>query len=208
MKPKIVIQIYKSRLILSKEDRGFQNRSVLKWPDSIESSTSKIEDDCVRFISNLDFSTTESFANSEFFVTLDYHPETKIPKNQFYDDLDEVSFNFSKLTRFKFDIFEFEKMSSDQVNLFFNGTNLGIPKRQSFQIASLSLNSPVRIKINWKSDFSFSQGKERQFYELDYIVEFKGIFETFLRENPKTETFLKYIQISNCKEIDLRKILN
>ncbi|EMJ36584.1 hypothetical protein LEP1GSC079_3960 [Leptospira interrogans str. FPW1039] len=54
----------------------------------------------------------------------------------------------------------------------------------------------------------FFQGKERQFYELDYIVEFKGIFETFLRENPKTETFLKYIQISNCKEIDLRKILN
>ncbi|KPA33772.1 Uncharacterized protein AMR50_1405 [Leptospira interrogans] len=80
--------------------------------------------------------------------------------------------------------------------------------RSTFQIASLSLNSPVRIKINWKSDFSFSQGKERQFYELDYIVEFKGIFETFLRENPKTETFLKYIQISNCKEIDLRKILN
>ncbi|EKR16459.1 hypothetical protein LEP1GSC019_2583 [Leptospira interrogans serovar Pyrogenes str. 2006006960] len=113
MKPKVVIQIYKSRLILSKEDRGFQNRPVLKWPDSIESSTSKIEDGCVRFISNLDFSTTESFANSEFFVTLDYHPETKIPKNQFYDDLNEVSFNFSKLTRFKFDIFEFEKMSSD-----------------------------------------------------------------------------------------------
>ncbi|EMO77611.1 hypothetical protein LEP1GSC127_2709 [Leptospira kirschneri str. 200801925] len=163
MKPKVVIQIYKSRLVLSKEDRGFQNRPVLKWPDHIESSTAKIEDGCVRFISSLDFSRTESFANSEFFVALDYHPETKIPKNQFYDDLDEVSFNFSKLTRFKFDIFEFEKMSSDQVNLFFNGTNLGIPKRQSFQIASLSPNSPVRIKINWKSDFSFSRGKKDNF---------------------------------------------
>ncbi|APH41250.1 Uncharacterized protein A9P81_1439 [Leptospira interrogans serovar Copenhageni/Icterohaemorrhagiae] len=209
MKPKVVIQIYKSRLVLSKEDRGFQNRPVLKWPDSIESSTSKIEDDCVRFISNLDFSTTESFANSEFFsLLIIIIQRLKFPKKPVHDDLNEVSFNFSKLTRFKFDIFEFEKMSSDKVNLFFNGTNLGIPKRQSFQIASLSLNSPVRIKINWKSDFSFSQGKERQFYELDYIVEFKGIFETFLRENPKTETFLKYIQISNCKEIDLRKILN
>ncbi|MCH1911997.1 hypothetical protein L9Z41_18125 [Leptospira noguchii] len=208
MKPKIVIQIYKSRLVLSKEDRGFQNRPVLKWPDHIESSTTKIEDSCVRFISSLDFSTTESFTNSEFLVALDYHPETKIPKNQFYDDLDEVSFNSSNLSRFKFDIFEFEKMTSDQVNLFFNGTNLGVPKRQSFQIASLSPNSPVRIKINWKSDFSFSRGKERQFYELDYIVEFKGIFETFLRESTKTETFLKDIQISNCKEIDLRKILN
>ncbi|EMS86101.1 hypothetical protein [Leptospira noguchii] len=42
MKPKIVIQIYKSRLVLSKEDRGFQNRSALKWPDHIESSTAKL----------------------------------------------------------------------------------------------------------------------------------------------------------------------
>ncbi|EKR74310.1 hypothetical protein LEP1GSC041_2125 [Leptospira noguchii str. 2006001870] len=92
---KIVIQIYKSRLVLSKEDRGFQNRPALKWPDHIESSTAKIEDSCVRFISSLVFSTTESFANSEFFFVLDYHPETKIPKNQFYDNLDEVSFNFS-----------------------------------------------------------------------------------------------------------------
>ncbi|WP_201030905.1 hypothetical protein [Leptospira noguchii] len=47
MKPKIVIQIYKSRLVLSKEDRGFQNRPALKWPDHIESSTAKIEDSCV-----------------------------------------------------------------------------------------------------------------------------------------------------------------
>lgn len=108
----------------------------MKWSDHIKSSTAKIEDSCVRLISSLDFSTTEPFANSEFFVALDYHPETKIPKNQFYDDLDEVSFNFSKLIRFKFDIFEFEKMGSDQVNLFFNGTNLGVPKRQSFQMAS------------------------------------------------------------------------
>ncbi|ASP41984.1 hypothetical protein AMR47_09795 [Leptospira interrogans] len=94
MKPKVVIQIYKSRLVLSKEDRGFQNRPVLKWPDSIESSTSKIEDDCVRFISNLDFSTTESFANSEFYVTLDYHPETKIPKIQFMTILTKFHLTF------------------------------------------------------------------------------------------------------------------
>ncbi|EMY79790.1 hypothetical protein LEP1GSC060_1434 [Leptospira weilii serovar Ranarum str. ICFT] len=156
----------------------------------------------------LDLSNNKSFLDSDFFVILDYHPSTKTQENSFYDDKGGITFNYSKANRFKFDIFEFEKINSEEINLYFNGENIGVPKRQHFQIAGLKPNLPIRVRINWKSDFSFSRGMERRFYELDYIVEFKGIFETFLNERANDQTFSKYLQVSNCKEVDLRKILN
>ncbi|WP_036094830.1 hypothetical protein [Leptospira weilii] len=207
MKPKVVIQIFKSRLILSKSDRGFQNRPVVIWPDRLESATAKMENQYIRY-PGLDLSNNKSFLDSDFFVILDYHPSTKTQENSFYDDKGGITFNYSKANRFKFDIFEFEKINSEEINLYFNGENIGVPKRQHFQIAGLKPNLPIRVRINWKSDFSFSRGMERRFYELDYIVEFKGIFETFLNERANDQTFSKYLQVSNCKEVDLRKILN
>ncbi|WP_036043178.1 hypothetical protein [Leptospira alstonii] len=207
MKPKVVIQIFKSRLILSKGDRGFQNRPIIIWPDRLESTTAKIENQCIHYF-GLDLSNNKSFSDSEFFVILDHHSSAKAPENGFYDDRDEITFNYSKVIRFEFDIFEFEKINPEEVNLYFNGKNIGVPKRRRFQIARLKPNLPVRVRINWKSDFSFSRGIERRFYELDYIVEFKGIFENFLNERAKDRTFQKFLQVSNCKEVDLRKILN
>ncbi|EMO61298.1 hypothetical protein LEP1GSC133_0277 [Leptospira borgpetersenii serovar Pomona str. 200901868] len=207
MKPKVVIQIFKNRLVLSKEDRGFQNRPVSIWPDHLQSKTAKIENRSIHYL-GLDLSNNKSFSDSEFFIILDHHPSTKVPENSFYDDRDEVTFNYSKVTRFEFDIFEFEKINPEEVNLYFNGKNIGVPKRHNFQIARLKPNLPIRVRINWKSDFSFSRGLERRFYELDYIIEFKGIFEIFLNEHAKDRTFPKFLQVSNCREVDLRKILN
>ncbi|EKR65980.1 MULTISPECIES: hypothetical protein [Leptospira] len=207
MRPKAVIQIFKSRLILSKGDRGFQNRPIVTWPDRLESTTAKIENQSIHYFGS-DLSNNKSFSDSDFLVILDYNPSTKISENSLYDDRDEITFNDSKANKFKFDIFEFEKINSNELKLYFNGKNIGVPKRQRFQIANLKPNLQVRVRINWKNDFSFSRGIERRFYELDYIVEFKGIFETFLNERAKDQTFPKYLQVSNCKEVDLRKILN
>ncbi len=50
LKPKVVIQIFNT----IKGDRGFQNRPIIIWPDRLESTTAKIENQYIHFGSDLE----------------------------------------------------------------------------------------------------------------------------------------------------------
>ncbi len=84
----------------------------------LESTTAKIENQSIHYIGS-DLSNNKSFSDSEFLVILDYNPSTKISENSLYDDRDEITFNDSKANKFKFDIFEFEKINSKELKLYF-----------------------------------------------------------------------------------------
>jgi len=101
-----------------------------------------------------------------------------------------------------------EKGFSIHLNYDDHSMNIGIPKRSNHKIADLRRGEAIRYRINGKSDFSLSRGKERSFTELDYIIYYQGEIErlVYLASN-KIET-RKGIPLQSIKEVDERKFLS
>ncbi|AVV48925.1 hypothetical protein [Leptospira santarosai] len=204
-KEKAVVQIYKTRFVLTKADRGFQNRPKFEWPNFIQSSTGFVADRRLSFANyNIENS---NFIESDYVILLDYHPIAKYLENTFMGDQDQIVSKYSNGKKVKFDIFQFEKVSESSIKIIYDGTNFGVPKRFPFDLSILKVGIPLRLKMNWKSDYSFSSGMERKFYEYDYIIEFMGFLNLFSNFQNKDQSFNKPIELNHCKEIDLRKIL-
>ncbi len=51
---------------------------------------------------------------------------------------------------------------------------IGIPKREKHKVFDLKLSQEMRYKLNGKSDFTLTRGKERTFHEFDFIIEWTG----------------------------------
>ena len=112
-----------------------------------------------------------------------------------------------------FEIFKISKNQPDRFDFFLdyiaNSTLLGIPKRENHKIFELRKEKPIRYKINGKSDFTAGfRRKQRTFYELDYIFEYKGQVEKIEFLNLDEVKKTKEIPLSNCKLINERKLLH
>lgn len=95
----------------------------------------------------------------------------------------------------------------DEVELFLNWDywNVGEPKRENYKIAALKEGVPVNILIDGKRDFSLTGRRKRVYLENNYIIEYKGVFETVsvLNEN---RVFSKKVP-DTMKEVNLLKHL-
>lgn len=51
---------------------------------------------------------------------------------------------------------------------------IGIPKRENHKVFDMKLSQVMRYKLNGKSDFTLTSGKERTFHEFDFMIEWTG----------------------------------
>lgn len=77
-----------------------------------------------------------------------------------------------------FEIFKIKKADHDtytiQLDYVTHSSFIGIPKRENHKIFDLKQSQPMRYKLNGKSDFTMTRGKERTFHEFYYIIEWTG----------------------------------
>jgi hypothetical protein len=107
--------------------------------------------------------------------------------------------NFAKI-----DIFEIK--NDLELFLKYDRYEVGIPERENFKLCILKKNNPVEIKINGKTDFSMTSGRERIFKEQHYIFEYLGDFGSCKILKEPYESVIKRVP-EERKIIDLIKPL-
>lgn len=104
------------------------------------------------------------------------------------------------------DIFEIKGDSGIELHLNYNYSEVGVPRRDNFKLCDIKLNKPVEVKINGKTDFSFTSRGQRLFKEQEYIFEYLGDFsKCFILIEPYDPINKKIPE--NRKVVDLLKQL-
>ncbi len=77
--------------------------------------------------------------------------------------------------------------------------------KDSYKLCVLEIGQSIRIRLNAKSDFTASSGKQRTYYESDYIIQFLGEVDSIEFVSDKTLEIQREIPWKTAKAIDLRK---
>lgn len=220
-----IIQIYKSKEYFTKKTYTTENRNrfhVLE--ESFHSSQGFLENKTL--VLPLSCKDQSEFTTSDLIIIQDingWEPflENKNLGNQTLPNWLHVSNRQSLISGTKthfplkqvnipkpFELFKISKSDKEtyelSLNYDSNSMTIGIPNRNNHKICDLKKRKPIRYLINGKSDFTLSRGKERTFYEFDYVIEWIGRADKIeFRELNIT----KAIPIDHCKVIDERKFL-
>lgn len=124
--------------------------------------------------------------------------------------LNHFAFNDTKIPRV-FEIFKIKNTENSNYELFLNYSGnelfIGVPKRLDHKIAEVKINQSISYKINGKSDFTLTAGKQRTFTELEYIITFIGVANHIEFKDLNQIECIKQIPAKPIKTIDERKIL-
>jgi hypothetical protein len=165
-KPVKVIQVFKKINIYGKEEKSFELRKEeMQW-NNLSSKSG--------FVKNGEVFIPENILNkkdpqlSEIIILTD-NASTR-------DSMSAVEENQYLLPAlsWRFEIFELKK--NLDIFLRYNEYEIGIPSREDFKLSTLKNGLPLEIKINGKTDFSMSAGKERKYKEQAYIFIYHGEF--------------------------------
>jgi hypothetical protein len=217
-----VIQIFRSFESIPKADYPEKNKKLLEqWKGSFLSKTGYLKDGTLflplnkkeeleeqktglvilQDIHNYDALLAEKSCDTSVFPPY-YSPMFK--DRLFYLNPQFYSFNCPAKNA-AFEIFRMVKKEEGGFDLFLDysrHTSIGIPKRADHKIAELKLNTPIRYRINGKSDY-----KQRTFNEYDYLIVYLGQAEK-VEFRPLNEIgTMKELPLANCKQVDERKVL-
>ena len=203
-KPCHVIQVFSCSYEYDKKYRSYDSRKdYVDWKGEVSSGTSAGGDEVV--ISRSCFEKVEGvlgdlviLIDNNFHTFEDYLNLLKL-NDQRCDDEGQLKQYYEKhLARQRNLIFGsvkpfgqhleiFEIRFDKEIELFLNWDywNVGEPRRENFKIAELKEGVPVNILIDGKRDFSLSGRRKRIYIENNYIIEYKGVFDTVsvLNEN-------------------------
>ncbi|MBN1185542.1 MAG: hypothetical protein JXB49_24865 [Bacteroidales bacterium] len=206
-----VIQIYSS---LSKFDKIAYNaenrRDAENWPDSLKTRNGYVKGNKLYLPDTL--KNNEEFRDAKTIIITERIPVHGIPGVCPYLDNDyKPILVYKQVNQPKsFEIFRIQESEPGifQISLDYttHASRIGIPKRDNHKIGELCIKTPLRYKINGKSDFTFTGRKQRTYYEFDYVFEFREADRvTFV--NPSKALFEKVIPKYRCKLVDERKLL-
>ncbi|MEO5649312.1 MAG: hypothetical protein ABIR03_05230 [Ginsengibacter sp.] len=179
-KPVKVLQVFRNINIYGKADKSFENRKgTMEWQSILSKSG---------YVSGDELFLPETFFDHN-------HPETggiiTLEDNNQTGKGNTPYLHSSKITgrneeadsnRFfktgsiaKLDIFEIK----NELELFlkYDAYEVGIPERKNFKLCLLKPKVPVEIKINGKTDFSMTSGRQRVFKEQHYLFEYLGEYK-------------------------------
>lgn len=208
-RPVKVFQVFRNTNIYSKRERSLNERKdAFIW--SAHSSISGYVHDGILFLNeqilnNPDFNTCN-------LITLDDVKEKDFSKNEdssFVENQEkDMMYNgchsFTYSLRLNGDI---EIRITDKLELYLLPRDAqAIPKRDSFKLCDIEINTPVEVNINHKSDFSGSRRDSRIFVESKYIIEYLGEFQSCIILPSPFKPYLKKIP-KQTKLIDLLKPL-
>lgn len=220
-----IIQIYKSKEYFTKRTYTAENRNKFHALEESYNSTQGFLDNNT-LVLPLSCKEQSEYTKSDLIIIQDingWEPFLKnknlgnhtlpnwlhISNREFLISGTKTHFHLKQVNTPKpFELFKISKSDKDayelSLNYDLNSMKIGIPKRNNHKICDLKKGKPIRYMINGKSDFTMSRGKERTFYEFDYVIEWIGTVDKIeFRESNKT----KVIPISYCKLIDERKFL-
>lgn len=169
-----VIQLFKIINIYTKAEKSFELRKdQMRWSDVNSKSGYTMEKELFlpeTLLDKIDFHLCEMILISDN-VSSPY-TECALGENQY----------FLPAPFYRFDIFEIKK--NLDIFLRYNKYDIGIPIRDDFKLATLKPGIPLEIKINGKSDYTMSAGKERTYKDQQYILVYYGDFHraTILKE--------------------------
>lgn len=195
-KPVKIIQLFKKINIYSKAEKSFELRKErMRWHD-LSSKSGYIKDEALflpeTLLQRKDFQICEMILLSD--NVSNPHNEVSLSENLY----------FLPASFWRFDIFEINKYLD--IFLRYNEYEIGLPTRNDFKLATLKPGFPVEIKINGKSDYTLSSGKERTYKDQQFILLSHGIYKRaiILREPFKE---IKKLIPRERKVIDLIKPL-
>ena len=167
-KPVKVIQLFKKISVYTKAEKSFELRKdEMQWNDLTSKSG---------YINEGELFLPESFSDKKDAHLTDLilmadnsimsNNESATPENQY----------FLPSPTYRFDIFEIKK----NLDLFlrYNEYDIGMPKRNDFKLAALRKGISLEIRINGKSDYTMTAGKERTYKDQQYILTYHGDFNS------------------------------
>jgi hypothetical protein len=208
-RPVKIVQVFRNINIYGKADKSFENRkATMEWKPVSSKSGYVVDNDLFlpeKFFDNnvpgnCEIITLEDNNQQETFSATDLQHKRIIASNNKPDS----NRCFKQKNFAKIDIFEIK----DDLELFlkYDQYEVGIPERENFKLCILKRNNPVEIKINGKTDFSMTSGRERTFKEQHYIFEYLGDFGSCKILKEPYESVIKRIP-EERKIIDLIKPL-
>lgn len=207
-----VIQIYKLYNVFGKTDYNSQNiRLFWNVADSFESCTGFIDNDVLYL--PLECKSVKGLESARLIFIMDVDGF-----NSYLDGKDKKYFMYSndKILTFNqynksvpLELFRINKMDSGKFELFLTYDTMlwGVPKRDDHKICEFGIGTPVRYRINGKSDFSMTAGMRRCFYEFDYIFDYLGQVKDVRFLDLSKVKRKKIIPANSVKLVDERKIL-
>lgn len=218
-----IIQVYKSKERFIKDEYKADKTELLhQWDDRLKSRNGYLEDNTLYLP---DIGKEEpGLEKANTIIILDIYGFDPFPlrskeQPRWFKDYykshvlfaNEKPICFYKLAKsLTFEIFKIEKKHLDSFDLSLNysahSMSIGVPERDNHKIAEVTLNKPVRYRLNGKSDSSGSSGAQRTYAEYDYLIEYVGQANKIVfKELSKIET-VKNIP-KEYKMVDERKIL-
>lgn len=214
------IHIFKKQANIPKPNYTVEMRKAFaKWPKSIMSEIGQIIDDRILlpecYIDTIDSKQTGAIIIQDTIDFNEKQPELKIIS---FNENDKIKKQNSNLLTFGnqnsvwiFELFAIEKTALGKLELHLkyenNKYSIGEPKRNDQKLFELEKGKPIEVKINGKSDTTMSAGKQRNYSEFDYIIEYLGEVNSISFEAPNRIRVERIIPQVIEKTIDLRKIL-
>lgn len=201
-----VFQVYKIAKIFDKPDYNSESRSeFFKIKDQLISHNGFLKENTL--LLPLDKKADSKILESKLLIIQDFiNPDS----SRLTGGLNHFSFKDTKTPRV-FEIFKIKKTENSSYELFLNYSGnelfIGVPKRLDHKIAEVTINQSISYKINGKSDFTLTAGKQRTFTELEYIITFIGVANHIEFKDLNQIECIKQIPAKPIKTIDERKIL-
>ncbi len=199
-----VIQIYKSKEIFTKSSYTPENRRLFHYMETeYSSSQGYLEKETLV----LPLETTElpDLQTADLVIVQDI-----IGMESLASDRSILAFRQIKMPK-SFEIFKIQKSDNGIYELYIdykaNSAVIGIPERENHKICNLKKNTPIRYRINGKSDFTLTGRKERTFNEFDFFIEWTGTAEKMEFRSLNEIKRTKIVPVNQYKMIDERKIL-
>lgn len=223
--PKRIIQVFHNHLRYTKDRKSFTDRKGdLAWKEQIRSQAPFLKEGTLvipRTAHPTDLETCDTIIVHDFNVDSEAEAiqmlQQKYPREllesekradgQYYPVLRQIQFVQLTGSRKHIDIFLLKQAEDRiEIHLQYDLFAIGEPRRDNFKLGNLEEDIPIEIKINGKLDYALASGRERTYYEQDYIFHFLGQTKAFALARDPFGGSLKQIP-KPAKVVDLMKRL-